>query len=142
MVLVRTYTLALMLAALAPACAPNEIIDPAVPALAAQVSGTWSLTTVTTVDPMPARAVVAARLTLADDRSWRFRYDYHITGEPYEVLHSAGLSGSWTAQPGAPPALHFDVLDDHSSAVALLRNPGTLEVTLAGVAMRLQRTPD
>lgn len=142
MVSVRAFTLALLLAALAPACAPTELSDPAAPALAAQVSGTWSLTTVTTVDPMPVRAVVAARLTLADDRSWRLRYDYHVTGEPYEVLHSAGLSGSWSAQPGAPPALRFDVLDDRSNTVALLPNPGTLEVTLAGVAMRLQRAPD
>ena len=142
MVPVRTYTLALMMSALAAACAPTELLDPATPALAAQVGGAWSLTAVTTVDPRPVRAIVAARLTLADDQSWRLRYDYHVTGEPYEVLHSAGLSGAWSAQPGAPPALRFDVLDDHSSAVALLRTPGTLEVTLAGVAMRLQRAPD
>lgn len=120
--------------ALATACA-GEVSD-APSARAPAVAGEWAVTAAAA----PARAVVAGRLTLGADRSWRLRYDYRAEGDGQ--VWSAGLSGRWELQPGEPAAVRFEVLDDRSTAVGLLRGAGTMEVALGGLALRLMRAPE
>lgn len=104
--------------------------------VAPALSGEWSVTAA----PAAERAVLGGRLTLAADRSWRLRYDYRAEGT--EQVWSSGLSGRWELQPGEPAAVRFEVLDDRSTAVGLLRGPDAMEVSLGGLALRLARTPE
>ncbi len=137
----KPFTLPAMIVlalSLAPGCAPDDA--PAAPT--ALVEGRWTLRSADAISTSPQRAVVGANLTLADDHTWRLRYDYHLASTPAEHIWSSGLSGTWEAQPGDPPALRFRVLDDGSTAVATVPAAGRIEVTLAGVHMRFERTPE
>lgn len=123
--------------ALASACTGEADVAATSPRPAA-VSGVWSIASAVA----PAGSVVAGRLTLSPDQSWRLRYDHHMAGGAPDQVWSSGLSGRWQLQPGEPAAVRFEVLDDRSTAVGVLREPGTLEVTLGGLAMRLERAPE
>ncbi len=125
--------------ALSSACA--DVDDaPAMPANVALADTAWSVTAVT--GRMGDRTVTAGRLSLSGDGTWRLRYDYRVEGAPAEHVWSSGLSGRWRVEGGDPLAVRFDVLDDRSSAVGLVSPRGVMELTLARVALRLQRTPE
>lgn len=138
---VSRWALAALLFALAPGCGGDvDVAEGAAPAAVA--AGQWSLRAVLTASPTPSRAVVAARLRLDRDRTWVLRYDYHVAGTPTAHVWSSGLSGTWEPDARDASALRFAVLDDGSSAVATVRPGGTLDVTLAGYALRFERTPE
>lgn len=101
------------------------------------LTGEWAVTAATAT---AERAVVAGRLTLTADHAWRLRYDYRATDGGQ--VWSSGLSGRWQLQPGEPPAVRFEVSDDRSTGVGLLRDPRTMEVALGGIALRLVRAPE
>ncbi len=137
----KPFTLTAIIAlalSLAPGCAADDA--PAAPA--ALLEGRWTLRSSGAIEASPGRAVVGANLTLNEDRTWRLRYDYHLASTPAEHVWSSGLSGTWEAQPGDPPALRFRVLDDGSTAVATVPSAGRIEVTLAGAHMLFERTPE
>lgn len=123
--------------ALASACAGEADVAATSPRPAA-VSGDWSIASAAA----PEGAVVAGRLTLSPEHSWRLRYDYRMAGAAPDQVWSAGLSGRWELQPGDPVAVRFEVLDDRSTAVGVLRAPGTMEVALGGLTLRLERAPE
>lgn len=120
--------------ALLAGCAGGE--ERAAQAVEPGLSGEWAVTAAPTAE----RAVVGGRLTLAADRSWRLRYDYRA--EETRQVWSSGLSGRWSYQPGEPAAVRFEVLDDRSTAVGLMRGPNAMEVSLGGLALRLVRAPE
>jgi hypothetical protein len=119
------------------ACAGDADVAATAPRATA-VAGTWAITAAAA----PERAVVAGRLTLSSDRTWRLRYDYRDVGVAGDQVWSSGLSGRWEVQAGEPVAVRFEVLDDRSTAVGLLRASGTMDVALGGLTLRLARTPE
>ena len=133
----RSFGASVLVFALTSACAGEADVAATSPRPAA-VSGEWSIPSAVA----PAGSVVAGRLTLSPDRSWRLRYDHRAAGAAPDQVWSSGLSGRWELQPGEPAAVRFEVLDDRSTAVGVLRAPGTLEVALGGLTMRLERAPE
>lgn len=115
---------------------------------ASLTAGPWALTSVdqTALPGEVTRAeglcdLLAGRLALESDHTWRLRYDYHVVGAPPEHVWSSGLSGTWSLEAGDPAALRVAVTDDRSTAVATLQSASAVELTLAGHRMRFERAP-
>lgn len=123
---------------IAPGCAPDNVMS----SPTALIEGRWTLRSADALDLSSNRSVVGATLTFEEDHTWRLRYDYHLAATPAEHIWSSGLSGTWEAQRGDVEALRFNVLDDGSTTIATVPSAGRIEVTLAGVHMRFERTPE
>ena len=123
------------------ACATHDAAAP-VEVSQVLVAGAWSLGAEVTDTRGASRTIVAGRLTLDPDGTWRLRYDYHLGGAPAAHVWSSGLAGTWEAAPGDPMAVRFVIVDDRSTAVAIVPSQGRMDVTFMGLAMRFERAPD